>query len=206
MMRTIWIEAHRRVSFLIAEKSMRLRFIGLVARLVGSVSVARAMDSTRPATGKIYLPDPQNDPSLVRGIGTKFDSSEVQIGGLLVLPAVSGSTASGEVAEVLGPEELRLKKVFKGAIAMKQLTGRDDIDEDGKLANGNESFQQGPSQGYQGSTFKTAPKIDQSKVYDTVFQALNSGGCIGIFPEGGSHDRTELLPLKRTFPVISFKL
>lgn len=29
-----------------------------------------------------------------------------------------------------------------------------------------------------------------------MWAALDKGKCIGIFPEGGSHDRLELLPLK----------
>ena len=33
-------------------------------------------------------------------------------------------------------------------------------------------------------------------VYQAVHNRLNAGGCIGIFPEGGSHDRAEMLPLK----------
>lgn len=33
-------------------------------------------------------------------------------------------------------------------------------------------------------------------MYDKVWEALNNEDCIGIFPEGGSHDRTDLLPLK----------
>lgn len=48
----------------------------------------------------------------------------------------------------------------------------------------------------EGTPFKCLPHIDQSQVYDAVFKTLNAGNCIGIFPEGGSHDRTEILPLK----------
>jgi len=33
-------------------------------------------------------------------------------------------------------------------------------------------------------------------MYEEVWKALNNNSCIGIFPEGGSHDRTDLLPLK----------
>lgn len=44
--------------------------------------------------------------------------------------------------------------------------------------------------------FKILPKLDQTEVYETVWSHLENGNCIGIFPEGGSHDRTELLPLK----------
>ncbi len=48
----------------------------------------------------------------------------------------------------------------------------------------------------EGTKFKIAPHVDQTMVYDSVFERLRAGGCIGIFPEGGSHDRTQLLPLK----------
>lgn len=44
--------------------------------------------------------------------------------------------------------------------------------------------------------FSIIPKLDQTEVYTSVHEALRRRECIGIFPEGGSHDRTELLPLK----------
>jgi len=201
LMRVIRMEAHRRISFLIAEKSMRRRFIGWFARSVGAVPVARAMDSVKPATGKIYLPDPVDDPTLVRGVGTKFDGPEVQIGGLLVLPSVNGEAANAEILEVHGPEEIRLKKEFKGVNALRQLTGREDVTQDGKSIGGAGGGEKDLADGFEGTTFKTAPKVDQTKVYDAVFERLNAGGCVGIFPEGGSHDRTELLPLKGTSEV-----
>ena len=45
-------------------------------------------------------------------------------------------------------------------------------------------------------SFKIHPLLDQSSVFEAVFERLERGNAIGIFPEGGSHDRTELLPLK----------
>ena len=189
-MRVIRTEAHRRIAFLIAEKSMRRKFIGAAARAAGAVSVGRALDSTRPATGKIYLPDPTNDPTLIRGVGTKFEK-EAQVGGLLVLPTVNGAAANAEILEIHGDEEVRLKKEFKGDVALKQLTGK-SLDEEVKLENGEVER----AKEFEGIQYKVAPKVDQSLVYDAVFQRLQAGGCVGIFPEGGSHDRTELLPLK----------
>lgn len=188
-MRVIRTEAHRRAAFLIAEKSMRRRFIGRMARAVGAVPVGRALDSTKAATGKIYLPSPTEDPSLIRGVGTKFES-EAQPGGLLVLPTVNGTAANAEILEIHGNEEIKLKKVFKGDVALRQLTGKPS-EEDG-TENGDVDL----VQGFQGISYKVAPKVDQSLVYDAVFERLQAGGCVGIFPEGGSHDRTELLPLK----------
>ena len=191
LMRVIRKEAHRRIAFLIAEKSMRRKFIGWAARSIGALPVGRAMDMTRASPGKIYLPDPVNDPTLVRGVNTNFDT--FQVGGLIVLPSVNNSSANSEILEINGPEELRLKKPFSGSVAQKQITGR-DVDDDGnfletEITNGTTS--------YEGTDFKVAPKVDQTEIYDAVFERLMSGGCIGIFPEGGSHDRTELLPLKR---------
>jgi glycerol-3-phosphate O-acyltransferase/dihydroxyacetone phosphate acyltransferase len=44
--------------------------------------------------------------------------------------------------------------------------------------------------------FKIAPHVDQTAVYHEVYRYLNNNECITIFPEGGSHDRSEMLPLK----------
>ena len=190
-MRVLKTEAGRRIAWLIAEKSMRRKFVGGMARAAGAVSVGRALDSTSPGTGKIYLPDPDNDPSLIRGIGTKFEE-ECQVGGLLVLPSVNGTAANAEILEIKGNEEIRLKKEFKGDVAISQLTGKPLADGDAHKEDAvNESRTE-----FEGIKFKKAPKVDQSKVYDAVFERLQAGGCVGIFPEGGSHDRTELLPLK----------
>jgi glycerol-3-phosphate O-acyltransferase/dihydroxyacetone phosphate acyltransferase len=78
------------------------------------------------------------------------------------------------------------------------MTGRDDINDDGKFERDGFEIRNGPAPGFEGVTFKVAPKVDQTEVYDAVFDTLSQGGCIGIFPEGGSHDRPELLPLKGT--------
>ena len=191
------MEAGRRIAWLIAEKSMRRRFIGGMARAAGAVSVGRALDSTKPATGKIYLPDPSNDPTLIRGVGTRFEK-ECQVGGLLVLPSVDGTAANSEISEIHSSEEVRLKKEFKGDVAVGQLTGSREENGDVHLENG--EAEKAPE--FQGTRYKTAPKVDQSKVYDAVFERLQAGGCVGIFPEGGSHDRTELLPLKGIYSNI----
>lgn len=52
--------------------------------------------------------------------------------------------------------------------------------------------------------FDVLPRIDQADVYQNVLERLASGGTIGIFPEGGSHDRTDLLPLKVGVALIAY--
>lgn len=174
--------------------------MGWFARKVGAVPVGRALDMVKPGSGAVYLPDPINDPLLVRGYSTKFDGKEVQVGGLLVLPSVNKTAANSEIAEVISAEELRLKKPFKGKVAMQQLTGREDVDESGKFMN---QDIKGTAEGFGGTSYKTAPKVDQTEVYDAVFDRLSAGGAVGIFPEGGSHDRTELLPLKAGVAIMA---
>jgi glycerol-3-phosphate O-acyltransferase/dihydroxyacetone phosphate acyltransferase len=53
-----------------------------------------------------------------------------------------------------------------------------------------------PVEIFQGEKFTVLPKIDQPELFDNVETELAAGGCVGIFPEGGSHDQTDLLPLK----------
>lgn len=195
-------DAKRRISFLIAEKSMRRRFVGFAAGLVGSVSVGRALDMKKPAKGRIYLPDPEGDPTLVRGVDTEFeDEKQFMHSGLLVLPSVNNAAANSEIEEILGPREIRVKKPFKGDVAYQQLTGKRVSDSNGHLPNGD--TKQNENEQYEGTKFSVAPHIDQSKVYSDVFNKIKEGGCIGIFPEGGSHDRTELLPLKAGVAIMA---
>ncbi|KAI8890293.1 hypothetical protein K501DRAFT_237319 [Backusella circina FSU 941] len=54
-----------------------------------------------------------------------------------------------------------------------------------------------------GYAFKIAPHVDQAHVYEEVHQYLDNNECITIFPEGGSHDRSEMLPLKAGFAVMA---
>ena len=37
--------------------------------------------------------------------------------------------------------------------------------------------------------FKYLLKLEFSHLYEAVWTALKNGRCIGIYPEGGSHDR-----------------
>jgi glycerol-3-phosphate O-acyltransferase / dihydroxyacetone phosphate acyltransferase len=188
-LRVIRREAKRRVSFLIAAKSMQRPVIGVGAKMVGAVPVARAQDYVKKAQGTIYMPDPNHDPLLIRGHGTNFENKNIQVGGRIVLPKVKGVAPHADVAKVISPTELRIKKPFRDTVAINLLTGKGNVIPDGKTAAD-------MSKDFQGSPFSSTPKLDQQGVFDSVFQMLLSGGCVGIFPEGGSHDRPELLPLQ----------
>jgi glycerol-3-phosphate O-acyltransferase/dihydroxyacetone phosphate acyltransferase len=162
----------RRVSWLMAEKSFKDPIVGSFARLIGAVPVSRAMDSMKAAEGTVLLPDPTGNPCLLQGIGTKFDGPGFEVGGSIYLPHVGGESQKLDIAEIRGAQEIILKTAPTLPSAFQQLSSPN------------------------GTSFKVAPHVDQTKVYNAVFERLRNDGCIGIFPEGGSHDRPDMLPLK----------
>ncbi len=92
-------------------------------------------------------------------------------------------------------EAYRLKEVISDTEAILaedygEASPRDDIHGQGKW-----------------TTYDVLGHVDQAKMFESVQAALAAGNCLGIFPEGGSHDRTDLLPLKvHTQPHLSHTL
>ncbi|KAI0695901.1 glycerol-3-phosphate O-acyltransferase [Cytidiella melzeri] len=175
----VYRETKRQVQFLIAAKSMKRKAIGFFASLMGSIPVVRAADDAKPAIGRMAIS--ADDPCLVIGYGTKF-TAEFTPKMQIMLPKSVGSVAA-EVVEVISDTQLRVKKEFGG--------------DNGKgTARIREKQKETEALGTPGLEFKKMPHVDQGEMYHYVYQCLEKGGCIGIFPEGGSHDRTDLLPLK----------
>lgn len=169
-------ESGRRISFLTAAKSMERAFVGLASRLMQSIPVARAQDSAYNGVGTVTL-SPE-DSTIVIGTGTTFKKDFAQSRWQIMLPRALNSV-SVEVVEVISDTEMRIKKEFP-----KKAT---------------ESLKSKP----EGTPYKVLPHVDQSSMYSSVYKALTQGGSIGIFPEGGSHDRTDLLPLKAGVSIMA---
>ncbi|KAF9169922.1 hypothetical protein BGX21_009592 [Mortierella sp. AD011] len=168
-------ECGRRVSFLAAKKSMDRPWVGAMARSVHAIPVERPQDLAKPGSGTIKLLDRYSDPLRITGNGTKF-TKQLMVGDQISLPKDVGSSV---VVEIISDTELIIKKEFKELKALELLTSAE------------------------GSKYKCMPHMDQSSVYKTVFERLNSGHCVGIFPEGGSHDRAEMLPLKAGVTIMA---
>ena len=162
--------SNRRVHCLIAEKSHRRKFIGLVSRSQLAIPVKRAQDNLKNKNGLIKL-DPNNELHII-GENTNF-LKDCESKGLIALP---NSLGTAVIENVVSDTELFLKKPFKYSSKNAELKAK-------------EIFKTG-------ANFKSAEKIDQSEVYAQVFEHLSQGNCIGVFSEGGSHDRPGLLPLK----------
>ncbi|KAI5993269.1 glycerol-3-phosphate O-acyltransferase [Pisolithus albus] len=176
----VYRETGRRVQFLTAAKSLQRKAIGFLARQTDNcIPVVRAMDEAKPGTGLVYLST--DDPCLLLGERTCFESEFAPRMQIMLPKSVDSVVA--EVLEVLSDTELRLKREFGSE------TGKGTTRVREKLA-------EIEAEGRTGFPFKILPFIDQQEMYRGVYQRLKEGGCIGIFPEGGSHDRTDLLPLK----------
>lgn len=114
------------------------------------------------------------NPTVVRGEKTVF-TKECTVRGLIALPQSLGAS---EIVEIVSDTELVIRKEFKNTDKIRRLL-------------------------LKGTAFKKAPKVDQKQVYQMVFDHLSHNNCIGIFPEGGLHDRTDLLPLKAGVAIMA---
>jgi glycerol-3-phosphate O-acyltransferase/dihydroxyacetone phosphate acyltransferase len=54
--------------------------------------------------------------------------------------------------------------------------------------------------------YKIWPHIAQAEMYEGSYRAFLRGACVGLFPEGGSHDRGELIPIKAGVALMAFEL
>jgi len=137
------------------------------------------VDDAKPGIGRVSISE--EDPCLVIGFDTRF-LEEFKPKMQIMLPKSVGSVVA-EVVEVISDTELRIKKEFGGESGKGTMRIR-------------EKQKELQAEGQTGFDFKKMPHVDQQEMYHHVYQCLTEGGCIGIFPEGGSHDRTDLLPLK----------
>lgn len=191
----------RKASYLMAETSYKRRIVGDIAWALGVVPVKRAQDDAIHGSGQIImkkqepltlsdigLSDVKNTKDtdgnnkveenvsyIVKGIETKF-TKEVQLGDKIRPP---GGAAAFKIIDIIDDTTL----VLDGTGTPENFT----------LPTSSSPV-----------SFDILKRVDQKKVYEKVLEKIASGGAIGIFPEGGSHDRTDLLPLKVGVALIAY--
>ncbi len=168
----------RRVSFIIAEKSMHRPIIGPTAKLMGAVPVVRPQDLAKAGPGMITHAD--SSTCTIHGRDTQFKTAFAQKGSMLLVKG----TEPFRIAEVVSDTEIKY-------IPSQGNEEKSDPDVVNKLAASN------------GVKYYVIPKVDQSGIFGTVHDALCKGNVIGIFPEGGSSDRADLLPLKAGVTIMA---
>ncbi|KAI9916309.1 hypothetical protein PsorP6_016740 [Peronosclerospora sorghi] len=188
----VMMTSPRKVGFMIAEKSWHMPVVGHLARIMGCIPVVRPQDSVAVGVGTVRLASkeavtPASSTSggasngkplwLLQGEGTSF-TKQVMPGDLIRYQgkSVKDSGSPVKVVQVLNDTQLLLNAPLENAT--------DEL----VLAN---------------APFGILKRVDQSVTFAKVYTHLKRGNCIGIFPEGGSHDRTDLLPLKAGVAVMA---
>jgi len=166
-----------KISYLIAETSWRRRIVGDIAWAMDAVPVKRAQDAAMKGMGTIIMTRIENgddEPSMLQVKGTNTLFMTEARVGDKVRPP--GTATQFKIVSMDSDTEMTVDAV-------------DVADED--IPEGAVSFD-------------ILRRVDQKVVYEKVLDKLAGGGAIGIFPEGGSHDRTELLPLKVGVALIAY--
>ena len=165
-----------------AAVSLKRRIIGFFGRLLNSIPVSRAQDYAKKCCGKVFLGEEDSSNMILMGEGTSFTADVAaamkEFGDeAVVLITHDKEQFCAQVDFIISDSQLLLRKPFdsKLLLALKNL----------KIS------------------FSVAPIIDQGDLYKSVFERLSSNECIGIFPEGGSHDRAEMLPLKAGVSIMA---
>lgn len=171
----------RPIGFLMAAVSLKRRIVGFFGRLLNSIPVDRAQDYAQMCTGVVGIKN-ASDPTLITGTETSFlqeilPKLESHQGKLALHVSRNKESFSSPIKEVISATELRLTKPFEGLVTEHLLQNQ--------------------------VKFSVAPIIDQQLLYTSVFKQLEQGKCIGVFPEGGSHDRAEMLPLKAGVTIMA---
>ncbi|KAF7728361.1 hypothetical protein EC973_006302 [Apophysomyces ossiformis] len=143
--------------------------------MVHAIPVIRPQDIAETGAGRIQLLNPKTEPLRISGSDTRF-LSQVRPKDAIFLPSNAGKL---EVSRVISDTELEIKTEIREKRALNVLTRPE------------------------GSAYKCVPHVEQDSVYERVYDELNNGECITIFPEGGSHDRAEMLPLKAGVTIMA---
>lgn len=179
----------RPVSYLMAEASWKRRIVGDIAWALGVVPVKRAQDDAKVGTGIIKLGKPRttviksdtDDEQIsiaVEGIDTKF-KQELAVGDKIRTPhsAHGFKVRSIESDTQMIVDGLGLPTDFPTSL----------FNEETKPIS-----------------YDLLKHTPLTTVFEKVLDRLAGNGALGIFPEGGSHDRTDLLPLKIGISLIAY--
>jgi len=208
----------RTISYLMAEKSYNRRIVGDIAWAMGAVPVKRAMDETKDGKGsvtihEIFLNTSPNSSSNSMDVSSFSEAQhqqqdENQTNASFTSMSKQDTSSISRRFQVNGLQTEFLKQIKVGdkirihgsSIQMKVLF----IESDTSMQVEAIEMAQSHVASSKAETFQIMERIDQEKVYESVLAKLASGGAVCIFPEGGSHDRTDLLPLKVGVSLIAY--
>ncbi|CDO94962.1 unnamed protein product [Kluyveromyces dobzhanskii CBS 2104] len=156
------------------------KFVKLFASWTGGIPVTRVQDNLKPVAAhiKLYVPDYDSDPTLVKLVSQEGSVDALSRFSAKSLIGLPGYLGNAQIESVIDDETIRLRKPFADTDRVRACISKP-------------------------TCFLYAERIDNSKVFEHVFNHLHTKGCVGIFPEGGSHDRPSLLPIKAGVAIMA---
>jgi len=188
----------RQASYLMAETSYKRRVIGDLAWALGVVPVKRPQDSAIKGTGSVSITLVEKNPEEQEN----DDAFQEDYGGGIALDDNNKSYVANGINTAFTKELQAGDKIrppgTPAALKIKEIVNDTTLIIDGRMLPDDFETFKDPK------PFDILKRVDQKQVYEKVLEKLASGGAIGIFPEGGSHDRTSLLPLKVGVALIAY--
>lgn len=192
---TVVCTNERKVSYLMAENSWKRRIIGDLAWALGVVPVKRSQDDAKPGIGTITINrEQQLQQKKEEEEKDKNDDTQQQQWTILANGKDTLFTQQLKIGDKIRPSNTSTAlKIIEIHCDTKLVLDKTDIPDD---------FCDPFEAAF--VPYDILKRVDQREVYGKVLEKLADGGAIGIFPEGGSHDRTDLLPLKVGVALISY--
>jgi glycerol-3-phosphate O-acyltransferase/dihydroxyacetone phosphate acyltransferase len=192
---TMVCTCQRTISYLVAEKSWNRPIIGHLAWALGAVPVKRSQDSAEVGVGKIRILHIPSDVEQLEGDDTdtanqsnnhNHPSTEKQS------DDVKHTTNSPKVMllvqgfDTVFSSQIQVRDKIRTAGSSTVFTVQSILSDTELYIEILENIPTFPSEP---TDFQILKRVDQGEVYAAVLNRLGERGCIGIFPEGGSHDR-----------------
>ncbi len=213
----------RTISFLMAEASYMKKIVGHIAWAMGVVPVKRAQDSAVKGLGVIRIEKLNNDDEDDAKIVSKHDKEDTdrKEEGENEQSNTNDNNNHGSTdykiigtntkftTQIKPKDKIRFKNCPNG-LKVKSIQSDTEMIATGNNSEFGHDQYQSLLDDEDGNNvnihvqYELLKRIEQSQVYEKVIGKLADEGAIGIFPEGGSHDRTDLLPLKAGVALIAY--
>jgi len=188
---------HRRISFLFARKSFDSLVVGFFARAMQQVPVSRPQDLAFQGMGVLLSLEPEaesKDGDTHRLVGSEACQFRTQLAAGAKITFGSGKVKATWKVLSIESECVCLVSPVLPPPAKEPAAAKaaGDTPPPSPTTASVASFPPIPADG----KYRIVPRGDFEVMLKDVVSALEGGACIGVFPEGGSHDRTDLNELK----------
>lgn len=174
---------NKQVSFTMAASSFKKSVIGTFARLINAIPVKRPEDDKKKGKGKLCFISERR----IKGSEEVFEGTSLE------------SYLSYSVMIINDSNQFRICRIshiidrFTFEIEEPSIKEKDGFQFQAK-DNKEILFD-----------FYLLPKIDNSYLFKEAFEILKKNGCICIFPEGTSHDQSNLIKLKAGIAIMTLE-